>query len=145
MIDAGHILDLALLIAGHRSACVTDHTLPMTHDMTHLMITPTEGTRGMTRGMTHLMIAPTEGTDTGLYLEVPLLIIPIMKGTVTGLFLEVSHPGQEEGQGGVTHEVPLLFQREVTRKLRLPGHGGVIQEALRGVVKVQNATQEAQV
>lgn len=127
MIDTGHILALALLIAGHLSASTTDHTLLMTHDMTHRMITPTEG------------------TITDLFHEVPRLMIAIIEGTITGLFLEVPHPGQGEGQGGATHGVLHLFQREATHEMCPPGQGGAIQEALRGVANVRNATQEARV
>ena len=127
MIDTGHILDLALRLAGHLSACMTDHTLPMKYDMTRRMRTPTEG------------------TVTDLFHEVPRLMILIMEGTVTGLFLGVPHPGQGEGQGGATHGVLHLFQREATHEMCPPGQGGAIQEALRGVANVRNATQEARV
>lgn len=127
MIDTGHILALALLIAGHLSASATDHTLLMTHDMTHRMITPTEG------------------TITDLFHEVPRLMIAIIEGTITGLFLEVPHPGQGEGQGGATLGVPLLFQRGATREVCPPGQGRVIQEAPRGVANMRNTTQEARV
>lgn len=109
MTDTGHIPGLALLTAGLLSARVTDHTLPTTPDMTHLMIATTEG-------------------------------------TVSGQFPEVSHPSQGGQGGGVTQEVPLLFE------VSPPGQGrdqeGVIQEALEEVVVIPNfiiLDQEVQV
>jgi len=127
IIDTGHILALALLIAGLLSACVTDHTLLMTPDMTCLMD------------------APTEGTVTGLLPEVPHPMIDIMEGIGTGLFLTVPHLGQGEGQGGATRGAPLLFQRGETREVCPPGQGGVIQEAPREVPKIPNMCQDAPV
>ncbi|GAU13426.1 hypothetical protein TSUD_127220 [Trifolium subterraneum] len=108
MTGTDHILGLALLTAGLPSACVTDHTLPMAPDMSHLMIATIEG-------------------------------------TITDRFLEVSHPGQG-GQGGATHEVPLLF--EVSPPCQGRDQEGVIQEALEGAVIITNISirdQEAQV
>lgn len=119
IIDTGHILALVLLIAGLLSACVTDHTLPMTGRM----------------------IAPTEGTVTGLFHEVPHPMIAIMEGIVTGLFLTVPHLGQGEGQGGATHGVPLLFRRGEILQVCLPGQGGVLQEAPREVPNIRNSGQ----
>ena len=113
MTGADHILDLALLTAGLLSACATDHTLPMTQDMTHLMIATIEG-------------------------------------TLTDRFLEVYHRGQG-GQGGTTHEVPLLFEGATHKVCPLDqerDQEGVIQEALEGVVvipKLSILDQEARV
>jgi len=119
IIDTGHILALALLIAGLPSASVTDHTLPMTGRM----------------------VATTEGTVTGLFLEVPHPMIAIMEGIDTGLFLTVPHLGQGEGQGGVTHGVPLLFQGGEILEVCLPGQGGVLQEAPREVPNIRKIGQ----
>lgn len=84
MTDTGHIPGLALL-----SACVTDHTLPMTLDMTHLMI------------------ATTEGTVTGQFPEVFHLSQGGQGGGATqevSLLFEVSRQGQGRDQEGVIQE-----------------------------------------
>lgn len=125
IIDTDHILALALLIAGLLSACVTDHTLLMTPDMTCLMV-PT-----------------TEGTVTGLFPEVPHPMIDILEGIGTDLFLTVPHLGQGEGQGGATHGVPLLFQRGETREVCPPGQGGIIVETPGEVPNIRNLCQDA--
>ncbi|KAL5077267.1 hypothetical protein RYX36_016251 [Vicia faba] len=89
MIDTGHIPGLALLTAGLLSACVTDHTLPMTLDMIHMMIATTEGTD---TGQFPEAFHPSQGGQGGgATQEVPLLF-------------EVSPPGQGRDQEGVIQE-----------------------------------------
>lgn len=83
MTATGHIPGLAPLTAGHLSACVTDHILPVT------------------QGMTQRMIATTGGTIPGSFLEVSH---PGQGGQGEG----VTHAAPlllEEG--GATHQVCL--------------------------------------
>lgn len=78
------------------------------------------------------------------------LTITTTEDTVTDQFHQVSHLGQGD-QGGGTLQVPLLFEG-ATHKVPPLGQRGdreeVIQEALRGVVVIPNASihdQAAQV
>lgn len=89
MTDTGHIPGPALHTAGLLSAYVTDHTLPMTLDMTQLMIATIEGT---VTGQFPEVCHPSQGGQGGgATQEVPLLF-------------EVSPPGQGRDQEGVIQE-----------------------------------------
>ena len=123
--DGGHILGLDPHTAGHLSVTVTDRTLPMTRDMTTLMITTTEGTD---TGQFHEVSHPRQGEDQG---GVTPGVSPLFEGG--GAIHEVSPPG---AAGGAPYEVFLPQERVL----------GVIQEALKGVAGIPNGgTQEAQV